>query len=48
MEVQINILAGFIYYDFLSAFEGTFFIEKQEYDQGYQDQPFYTWADPEY
>ena len=48
VNVQINILAGFIYYDFLSDFEGTFFIEKQAYDQGYIDEPFYTWADPEY
>ena len=28
VNVQINIYAGFIYYDFLSSFEGTFFIEK--------------------
>jgi hypothetical protein len=32
MEVQTNIYAGFIYYDFLSAFEGIFYIEKEDHD----------------
>jgi len=48
MEVQTNIYAGFIYYDFLSAFEGTFYIEKPENEYSSKENSFYTWNDSIY
>ena len=42
-DVQTNIYAGFIYYDFLTAFEGTFYIEKPENEFTSQENHYYTW-----
>jgi hypothetical protein len=44
-DVQTNIYAGFIYYDFLTAFEGTFYIEKPENEFSSQENSYYTWND---